>query len=57
MKNVVMDGTGVYIPPNKVYNEELDEHFEKIGLSAHNLMNHLGEESAILFQKAKTRLR
>ena len=23
MKNVVMDGTGVYIPPNKVYNEEL----------------------------------
>lgn len=28
MKNVVMDGTGVYIPPNKVYNEELDEHFE-----------------------------
>ena len=42
MKNVVMDGTGVYIPPNKVYNEELDEHFEKIGLSAHSLMNHLG---------------
>ena len=57
MKNVVMDGTGVYIPPNKVYNEEVDEHFEKIGLSAHSLMNHLGEESAILFQKAKTRLR
>lgn len=37
-----MKGTGVYIPPNKVYNEQLDEHFEKLGLSAHGLMNHLG---------------
>ena len=42
MKNIMIKGTGVYIPPNKVYNEELDEHFEKRGLSAHSLMNHLG---------------
>lgn len=42
MKNIIMDGTGVYIPTNKVYNEQLDEHFEKRGLSAHSLMNHLG---------------
>ncbi len=42
MKNILMKGTGVYIPPNKVYNEELDEHFEKLGLSAHSLMKHLG---------------
>lgn len=42
MKNVMMKGTGVYIPANKVYNEQLDEHFEKRGLSAHSLMNHLG---------------
>lgn len=42
MKNVIMKGTGVYIPTNKVYNEDLDEHFEKRGLSAHSLMNHLG---------------
>lgn len=42
MKNVLMKGTGVYIPPNKVYNEEIDEHFEKLGLNAHGLMNHLG---------------
>lgn len=42
MKNVIMLGTGVYIPNNKVYNEELDEHFEAMGLSAHNLMEHLG---------------
>ena len=42
MKNILMKGTGVYIPPNKVYNEQLDEHFEKLGLSAHGLMNHLG---------------
>lgn len=42
MKNVIIEGTGVYIPTNKVYNEQLDEHFEKRGLSAHSLMNHLG---------------
>lgn len=42
MKNVMMEGTGVYIPANKVYNEQLDEHFAKRGLSAHNLMEHLG---------------
>ena len=42
MKNIMIDGTGAYIPTNKVYNEQLDEHFEKRGLSAHSLMNHLG---------------
>lgn len=42
MKNVIIKGTGVYIPANKVYNEELDQHFESMGLSAHNLMEHLG---------------
>lgn len=42
MKNIKMLGTGVYVPANKVYNEELDEHFDKLGLEAHNLMEHLG---------------
>lgn len=42
MKNVIMEGTGVYIPSNKVYNEQLDKHFERRGLDAHNLMEHLG---------------
>ncbi|MCM1087019.1 MAG: hypothetical protein NC419_02605 [Muribaculaceae bacterium] len=42
MKNIKMRGTGVYIPKHKVYNQELDEHFEKMGLQAHGLMEHLG---------------
>lgn len=42
MKNVIINGTGVYIPPNKIYNEQLDEHFEKRNLNAHSLMEHLG---------------
>ena len=42
MKNVLIEGTGVYIPENKVYNEQIDEHFEKRGLNAHGLMEHLG---------------
>ena len=48
MKNVMIKGTGVYTPANKVYNEQLDEHFEKRGLSAHNLMNHLGRRKRFL---------
>lgn len=42
MKNILIKGMGVYIPANKVYNEQLDEHFKKQGLSADSLMNHLG---------------
>lgn len=41
-KNIKMRGTGAYIPPNKVYNEQLDEHFSRLGLDAHGLMEHLG---------------
>lgn len=42
MKNIKMNTTGVYIPQNKVYNDEMDEHFSKMGLNAHGLMEHLG---------------
>lgn len=34
MKNIIIKGTGVYFPANKVYNQQLDEHFEN-GDSAH----------------------
>ena len=42
VKNVLIKGTGAYVPHNKVYNEELDERFDRLGLSAHGLMEHLG---------------
>lgn len=42
MKNVRIRGTGVYIPGHKVYNEEINEHFDQIGLDASHLMNHMG---------------
>lgn len=44
MVNVKMIGTGVYVPNNAVYNQDIDRHFEKLGLSAHNLMEHLGRK-------------
>lgn len=53
MKNVIIEGTGVYTPKNAVYNADIDEHFNKRGLSAHNLMEHLGRKNGILFQKEK----
>lgn len=42
MNNVLMDGTGVYIPENIVYNEELERQFEKRGLTAKDRMDDLG---------------
>ena len=54
MKNVIIKGTGVYIPANKVYNEELDEHFAKRGLSAHSLMNHLGRRKRYFISEGET---
>ena len=44
MKIIKIEGTGVYIPNNVVYNKDIDEHFNKMGLSAHNLMEHLGRK-------------
>ncbi len=38
MKNVKMAGTGIYVPKNKVYNQELDQHFENNGFSAGSLV-------------------
>ena len=42
LENVKIRGTGVYIPEHKVYNEEINEHFDQIGLDASHLMNHMG---------------
>ena len=53
MRIIKIEGTGVYIPNNAVYNKDIDEHFNKMGLSAHNLMEHLGRKNDILFQKEK----
>lgn len=41
-QNILIRGTGVYIPEHKVYNEELNEHFAHQGLDASHLMQHLG---------------
>lgn len=54
MKNIMIEGTGVYIPANKVYNEQLDEHFEKRGLSAHSLMSHLGRRKRYFISEDET---
>lgn len=42
MDNVKIVGTGVYIPKNKVYNDEINEHFSQRGLDASHLMRHMG---------------
>ncbi len=54
MRNIIIEGTGAYIPRNKVYNEQLDEHFEKRGLNAHNLMEHLGRRKRYFISENET---
>lgn len=56
MKNIIIRGTGVYFPANKVYNQQLDEHFEKRGLSAHNLMEHLGRRKRYFISEGENTL-
>ncbi len=48
-KNIIMKGVGAYIPPNKVYNDEIDEHFEQRGLSAHSLMKNVWSGKALIW--------
>lgn len=45
MKNVIIEGTGSYVPSNKVYNKEINAHFAKRGLDASHLMEHLGRRT------------
>lgn len=57
MRNVIIQGTGIYIPENKVYNEQMDAHFEKEDLVLIVLWNIWEDESDILFQQMKMQLR
>lgn len=41
-QNIVICGTGVYVPPHKVYNEFFVEHFHKLGIEAEPTMEYLG---------------
>lgn len=42
VQNVVMLGTGVYVPPNKVYNDYFVKHFQEMGMKSQGLMEHWG---------------
>ncbi len=48
LENIIIKGTGRYLPKNKVYNEYFVEHFDKMGLKSEGLMNHLGRRKRYL---------
>ena len=56
LHNVVIKGTGVYLPANKVYNNFFEEHFNKIGMPVTGLMNHLGRRKRYLATENETSL-
>lgn len=53
MDNVKIVGTGVYIPKNKVYNDEINEHFSQRGLDASHLMRHMGRRKRYFISRMK----
>ncbi len=55
-QNVIMKGTGVYLPEKKVYNDYFINHFEKIGKDAEGLMKHLGRRKRYLADSHETSL-
>ncbi len=44
-----MQGTGAYIPDNKVYNSELDEHFDKNGAECPQSDGTSGKKETIFY--------
>lgn len=56
MISVVIKGTGVYIPDNKVYNDYFIEYFDQKGVKVEGLMNHLGRRKRYLASEDETSL-
>lgn len=56
MNSVVIEGTGAYIPQNKVYNDFFIEHFKQQGVKVEGLMNHLGRRKRYLASENETSL-
>lgn len=56
MISVVIKGTGIYIPDNKVYNDYFIEYFEQKGVKVEGLMNHLGRRKRYLASEDETSL-
>ena len=55
-KNVYIKAIDIYHPQNKVENSYFVEHFNKMGIDAESLMNHLGRKERYLAEKEENSL-
>lgn len=56
VQNVIMKGTGVYLPKNKIYNDYFVDHFEKMGKNVEGIMKHLVRRKRYFAGKGETSL-
>lgn len=56
IQNVIIKGTGIYIPTNEVGNEYFAEHFRRLGVDAKGLMQHLNRQKRYLADRDESSL-
>lgn len=56
VKNIIIKGTGIYVPTNEVGNEYFTEHFRRLGVDAKGIMRHLNREKRYLADRDESSL-
>lgn len=54
--NIIIEGTGIYVPPRKVYNDYFIKYFKKFGIETEKLLRHLGRNKRYFAEKGETSL-
>lgn len=55
-KNVIIKGTGIYLPANEVGNEYFEEYFRRMGVEVKGLMKHLNRHKRFLADRDESSL-
>ncbi len=55
-QNVIIRGTGIYLPANEVGNEYFEEHFRRLGVEVTGLMKHLNRHKRFLADRDESSL-
>lgn len=55
-QNIMIEATGIYVPPRKVYNDFFIEHFRKYGIETERLLKHLGRRKRYFAAKGENAL-
>ena len=56
VQNIVIRGTGIYLPKNEVSNEYFEEYFRRLGVEVKGLMTHLNRRKRFLADRDESSL-